>query len=488
MAKKRKSEKRGPILFPRFIGKAQWRTYALFAHSRLILETGQAWEVFEASELAQLLFEQNALTLVHSLLDLPGDWLDVAIAHGDCYCTPDGEPRALKLRGPRGTTRWVIQSSAWGQAFPTLELLEQLAEVSRRAQVGTPTTPGAFGLALLKRSFAEQFGDQWPAHRHRRPPEGICEWMRATCTGARNDLDPRVSDHTISHLKEIDLKNAYGASFARGVPCGHTSGFSRGDVAGYATYYAACRCTLTQPLSYGLFPVRTATTGPAQIIYPTQPGEYPCHLWREEVEFLRARGILVEVGDGVGWWELTTDAARFVSNLETLRDHAPAELKPFFKLALVAAIGRLGMGAVSYLLTDEETPVRVSFDGRAFDLFVETTVNASPESMPHWFYHVLMQCRLALTIEAERWKHAEMWLGENTDAVYLKGEADTSGYTPVEEKASVPSGTWVVESYHDVDLPAVRHFASEKKTTLPGIPREARAAYLQQIRARRAPP
>lgn len=478
-----------PVLFPKFIGKGTWRTLALYHNHELLLESGQRYEIACTDDLAQLLFDLNLLCFVQSILDLPEDWLDLGLEHGDIWCTEDGTPRALRLHGPRNTTRWLAQSDAWGYKAPELEMLSLLRQVFNRAQVGTVTTPGALGIALLKQSWRQQFGDEWRMHRHQRPPEGVCLWLAETCTGARNDFEPEHEKTVFSVLKEIDLKNGYGFAFSQGVPTGASIGFRGGHCAHFATYYAYCEVAIREPLSYGLFPVRRTTASTVETVYPTQPGIYTTTLWKEEIERLRARGLEVVLGGGEGWSEMTQEPALFVQTLEKLRDDAPETLKPFFKLALVTGIGRLGLPSVSYTLTEEETETRVAFDGRAFDLFVQKHVEKRPESMPHWFYYILMKCRLIYSEEAEKWKEQEMLLGGNTDGLYLSSAADLSTYPTQAEKATQPSGTWIAFQYEEVRLPYSRGFISTTKVSLPHIPKDekVRKKYLAKLQEEDVP-
>jgi hypothetical protein len=475
----------GPVLFPKFIRQPRARTLAFWQLGR-VYTLEQAWDCFAFADVLELLFQENLLLFVKSLFDLPEAWLETCIEAGDVFSTEDGTPRACRVQGPRSTTRWIVQSDAWGHTAPSLAMLEELSAVLARARVGTPTTPGALGITLLKESWREQFGDAWPAHRHQRPPEGVCLWLSETCTGARADFDPSHAGTLIPTLHTIDRKNAYGAAFQE-VPSGPSTRFYGGHTGSFATYYATVTCRLRSALAYGLFPVRTAATGSAETVYPTQPGDYQTHLWKEEIEFLQARGIDITLAGGEGWREMTTDTASFVATMEQLRDAAPPALAVYFKRALVAAIGRLGMPSVSHRLSLEETETRVAFDGRATDYFVQQTIEKRPESMPHWFYYVLMKCRLALTQEAESWKQQELLLGTNTDAVFLEAHADTSSYTEEEQKADAPSGTWIVSTHTNVRLPASRHFVSDQKVALPGIPHERRAAYIATLSEDDAP-
>lgn len=456
-----------PILFPPYIGKKICRGLAALFPDFLLLESGERLGFTDEEELVSLLFSENLLTLVESVADLPDALIELAIEHGVVYCTKEGKPRSLKIKGPKNTTRWLIDLSAWGEeATLSLDFLKQLRKLFDLCKVGTPPTSGALGMALLKKNWRDLYGDDWPEHRHRRPPEGVCQELRARGTGARSEVEEEALGALIEQCIELDRKNSYGADLCE-VPTGPTVRFLFGDVAEFACYVGECQVTIAEPLSYGLFPVRVGE----ERIYPTAPGRYTAWLWSPEITFLREQGLTVEVGAGYGWYQMTRDPETFVKLMEKLRDKHP-DLADQIKGALVKTVGRLGMDNKSYQLTQGETDRQVSTNGRVYDWFVEEIIEINRNTMPHWFWYVLMQTRLALTKEALTWQKKEMLLATNTDAVYLSPVADMSLYVKATLKHSVNSGEWSWSTRNALPaqpmFPANRHLISREKRATPG--------------------
>lgn len=456
-----------PVLFPAYIGRRIWRTLACLFPDYLLLESGERLGFSTTEELIHLLFTENLLTFVDGITELPDELIQLAIEHGDVYCTREGQVRSLRLRGKRNTTRWFIDRAAWEQQTLSLEFLQHLRSLFTLAKTGTVNTPGALGMTLLRRSWREQYGDEWKAHRHERPSEGVCQWMREVLTGSRSDLEESARGNLeITACIEIDRKNAFGAELCE-VPTGPTVGFAFGDTESFATYVAQCTVTIGEPLCYGLFPFKDGN----ETVYPTLPGWYETTLFKEEIEFLREEGLTVEVKAGHGWYAMTNDPALFVKTIEQLRDTYP-DLADEWKGALVKTIGRLGMESKSYQLTTEETDIHVSRKGRVYDWFVDTLIDKRPATMPHWFWFILMKARLALTKEAYLWKKKELFLGSNTDAVFLSPQADMQKYALATGKHFLPSGAWSWTTRQALTgqamFPAKRHLVSQNKIARPG--------------------
>lgn len=257
----------------------------------------------------------------------------------------------------------------------------------------------------------------------------------------------------------------------------------------YRIFVADCTVTIPTDQIFGFFPVRGEE---GELIYPISSGRYHTWLWSNQVAMCRRHGLTVDVGDGWGWRETTTDCARFVQEMERLRDAAPTrQIADWVKLCLVAAIGRLNSSPYrSFLAHDGEDEQRIADAGRALDLFLREELDTRPQSMPHWFWYVLSLGMEHLTEEAFIWKKQEMLVATNTDAVLIRKESDVSNYPRKQQMtgqqcmanlSSEPfkSGTWQARKLLRATLPALRHLTAtteqgEKIDKRPGLPREKR--------------
>lgn len=466
----------GPLLFPRYMPNPRRRQLAYLEQGILTLEDGTRFVTSSPEEIADLLYELNTLTFVPSIPKI--QYFDWYIHNGRVWCTKQGTPTSIGLKFPRSSTRWLVSCQAWGYGEPSLDMLHNLRELYQLLEAGVANGPGGLGAAVMKQSWHRQFGDDWMRHRHERPNQYACDDISAHSTGSRSDL---FEEHgPFDELVEIDMKNAFGWALAQPLPTGKCLGFWEAETAReFAIYWAECTVTIHDPLPYGIFPVRTEE----QVLYPTRPGTYQCHLWSNTITRVEEAACSIEIKRGWGWYETTTDCAAFVKQMERFRDQAPAHLKPLIKQVLVAAIGRLGMSSTRHFLSEdgeEGVDEHLAIDGLMTDLFIITERDYHPQSMPHWMWYIFSLVREALEKEAMKWKKQELLVATNVDAVLLKPGQDMSAYPDKEssrpgvdsgELVISPSGTWQKRTLHRVTLPALRHLISDEKTVRPGIPR-----------------
>jgi len=476
------------IYFPEYIPRPHFREMAFLREGQVVTQGGEHFPVASPQEIWDVINREDLSPLfIQEFLGFSNEWLVAFLELGEINCDKRGTPLSQRLLLSDHTTRWIQSCKSWGYQAPGPRFLQTLSTVQHRMGIGSIGSPGAAGLALLSRTWAEQHGwpvrDEeknlvapgWLAHRQPRPNAFLCAQLKERGTGARSELC--TEEKHFSTLIELDIKNAYGAALAGELPAGKESRFFDGLTEGYALWVAECTVTIPQPLCYGLFPVKQD----GQSFYPREPGTYTAWLWNERVEFLREEGLLVDVGDGYGWWESTRDCALFVETMAHLRDTAKTpEEADLYKLCLVAAIGALGMEGPRYVLTREpgDEMHRLCLDSGEVTEYFKKEKKSRAKGMPHWMWCVLERVNCTLTKEAYLWMKQEMLVGTNTDSVLLKPESKISKY-PVKGDSACSSGTWQRRELTTVTLPALRHLLAtgpqgEKIDKRPGIPRSAR--------------
>lgn len=466
------------LLFPTTNGRHIWRRYGMWRDGTLTILDGDTLPAVTAQEIAQVQYDENLILLVDDLMHLP---IEQFLAFTEVNCDKRGTPLSIRITYKGGTTRWIYSIKGWGVVRVSLTFLAELREVHQALDVGTVGSPGGLGMRTLKATWKAQFGDAWWAHRHQRPTEACCGQIRRYGTGSRADLLTDQIKHAA--LIEVDIKNAFGAAMAARLPTGKVGRFfDYGPPACCVIWVAECHVTLAEPLPYGLFPLKVDG---ADTIYPTQPGEYATWLWSCQVELCVRHGLTVQVGDGWGWTETTTDCAAFVRLMEQLRDQASPALAGYFKLCLVAAIGVTGMRPEHHVLSlygEDGVDIRVCADGLATEYFLKTTRDARPKDMPHWMYWILASVQCQLTEEAWTWIQRELLVADNVDAVLLKPEAEPflADY-PAKSEPGTPSGTWRKRTLRDARLPALRHLQAttadgETIDKRPGVAKKGRTS------------
>lgn len=448
------------LLWPRFIGKPVERTLACFDGGLLLDEYEATWEPESADELVTLLFENNLQCYVRQVqtMNFIEDLKELA---QKSYATEKGEVIALRFMNKKRSTRWIISSTSYGQRVPHREWLRGLRADMTHAGVGTPTTVGAMGQALMRKAWKDTYGEEWKQHRHQRPNRIQSRILHDTRVGARSETIDTTA--TYRDAIEIDKKNAYAAA-AELLPTGHTFAVVYGAVSEFIMYYCRCTITITAPLVLGPFPLRR-NDQTEENVYPTQPGTYESWLWHNEVENSRKAGCTVKIHNGMGWLETTTDMSCWVRIVEKLRDNAPNErCKDLMKLAIVAGLGRFGMSDLCHELISEAQRLAGDTDssdrlaegsmGMLTAWWVRSSIDPAPQTMPHWYGWILACMRGWIYEEALPYAQREHLIATNTDAIYVTADADISKY----QKETVKTGEFRIKSYQKLQTPAKRHF------------------------------
>ncbi len=460
-----------PILYPAYIEEQfRERNLAYYADNSITTEQGIVYTIPDFSTLLTTIFEHNLLTFMLQLPTFP--YIEQVIQYGGkVLCSEDGKPLGIRIKGGKNTARWIVSASGWGCDRLSVEWLQLLRQVYQTAQVGTPATPGALGQAMFRQSFKQSHGDNWRQHRHRRPSGPIANKIREESSGARSEVFQLGVVFDVAY--ENDQHNGYGAALAAPQPTGKTFSITGKVAQNYPFYFVKCEVMIHHDMVIGPFPVRVGDKRNRHPVFPCDRGVYVTWLWNREIETTRREGCSVKIISGFAWREATYDFAPFVEAVAQLRDTAPHEVRPFLKLALVAAVGRLGMPSERYSLVAGrdrivgDTPVCDA--GIAYDWWIHQEHDSYPQSMPHMFSHTLMLCRLSLFEMAKRCMQQELnVIATNTDAVITE-KRDATLQVKGEH---VETGEWTALELHNVIVKANRHLDSDEKSVHPGVPKK----------------
>jgi hypothetical protein len=486
-----------PLLWPRYIEKKQQqRTLAYFKNFLLVTEHGLRIEVLDLETFKNQLFAHNLLVSVESVPLFP--FLEEALGkeHVKTHCTEEGIAIGIVFTGQRRSTRWVVSSKSWGYQFVSSDMLAEIRATFTHCQVGTANTAGALGQKLMREAWKREYGlpqyeagecinEGWKGHRHQRPNKMACDCLQAHQTGARSDTFDTINEFDIAF--EIDRKNAYAAAFLE-QPTGHCFRITSGPSPAMLKYFVRCTIEIKERLVLGPFPIRIKDGKNDRPVYPTQPGIYETWGWNDEVTLARSKGCMVVCHEGYGWYEVSRDMECWVRLMSWLRETAPTrEVEQHIKHAIVAGIGRFGMGDTRYELIAEEQvdlekdKLAEGENALAYGWFVHATVEERPMTMPHWFSHTLMQCRIALYKEMLPYAEREQLIATNTDAGIVRADADISAY-PQKGTPGIQTGVFSVKTLLNVTTPAARHLEAidartgERISKRPGIPRSGRGS------------
>lgn len=485
-----------PLLWPKFIEeKYICRTLAYCQNDVLYLEPDHLGKVVgipfpdDGLALVAALFTHNLLCFVSSLAPY---YVAIRKYGGHICCNEDGLATSARIKATNGTTRWLVCSSQFEYAVPSLDMLTELRRLFDHAGVGTLNSFGSVGSAVMRRAWKGAFGTPkytqdddgtrtlvdagWLAHRHQRPPSFACADFYAHSTGARSELLTTLQE--FSSLIEIDEKNSY-LDKLRELPTGRTVRFLWGKVKNFAAWVGHCVITIKEKLNYGIFPFRASPDEPTR--YPTEPGSYSTWAGNRTIDLCLREGCDVAIHDGWGWYALSQEPGAIVELASLLRDSAPdRRTEDLFKICIVAGIGCLGMRPEYYELVEKKLDATdrpaLTDDGFQSTQYIHKIQDTRPASMPHWMQYALEGCRLKLYEMARPFVEAEFAVATNTDAVYVRPEAQPmidlmqikkksdrretgdEGYRPIHPRPG-----------HDtVVVPYPRGLISQEKTTLPG--------------------
>jgi hypothetical protein len=466
-----------PILWPKYIEKKfKTQTLAAFvAPDVIITEQGDHLSASDPTSLILHIFDKNLLLYIRKFPDIP--YLqDLWKLARDIWCDEFGVVRCIIFQGERRTTRMLVAIESWGYLVPTVEVLKELRVTQNYLNVGTPSTPGAAGQALMRYAWKLWYGRAWPEHRHRRPPCPAIDDLRNHAPGPRIEVFSKL---VYKKSWEIDMKNAY-ANFFRQVITGICSRTYKESCLQHLVYFTEVQVTIKTPLPIGFFPIKKDEG----VTYPRDLGVYSVWLWSMQVQFaekyLSNYTQIDYTGCGWGWDEMTNDTECYTLLYEWLRDFVKVAFEKDPKMLEIvekhvktvgqAGIGRFNLPDVHYQIVDEgelgvDKPV-VS-DGSAYNWWIHKTLEQRPTSMPHWFYFVVACCNVAVTRLAL--EYCQHLIAIRTDAVVLDFEADVNCFIDKDTEESIDSGVWCKQLLTNVNIPHKGDLLSDQKIKLQGV-------------------
>ncbi len=477
-------------LYPPFVEKyPTWRRLACWEDGQLLTETGETYSCSTYNDFIDCLFTLKLLLFVPALVtfkyldDLINDTEHAKVMAENKSLGQTKNPRPINARIKKGReTRWIVEYKRWPVPLSGLSFLKTMREAYAHCGVGTPSTPAGLGQALMRKSWHDQYGEDWVEHRHSVPSVMASNFLREHLTGGRVDT-PGIGK-TFDTLLELDMTNAYAAHYMR-----HPTGTAI-SMSGFGswphsfddgTWFARCEVVIKRELALGPFPVRSIHNGEERIIYPTQPGSYACFLWAEQARDCVELGCNIRVAAGYGWHLWTTDNAAWVALVEHLRATASSTyVGSCIKAAIVSGIGRHGMGdTLSYIVSENSAPERATYTvgpGGAYAYFVVQEQLRRQANMTHWFAYTLMQCARSLFWFALPYAQAERLEATNYDAIYISGDTSLEKDIYPDHTGERKTGQWRREELTGVAIPAPRSIISTQKTRRPGVKRDARKA------------
>lgn len=379
-------------MYPAYFDRSNPRRKLFIADGySLFREDWGQFKVHDFAEVADNLFSQNGLAYVDSLADkksFPFLYEALNYPKTEVMCSKDGHPTAIKVVR-KGSSRWIVPTERW-ERHVNSDLLPDMRYLYDFFGITKPT-PGSMGQALIRQSFHERHQSLVSACN-----SIAYDYLRGHGVGGRCDVF-HVGE-TFPVLLDCDMDLAYLAH-CMWLPVGTSHWFVNGHCSPYATYFAECEVIIHEELALGPFPVKRGFKG-GKIIYPTLPGKYTTHIWREQVDAAREAGCTVIVKRGYGWLELA-DSLRAFSRFmaESRRRLRGTTIERDVKKIAVSGLGHFGMGRSFYRLSedpDRDSPAIITDDAMPLAYFIREYEDRTKPSMVHWFNYFIAMTALSL--------------------------------------------------------------------------------------------
>jgi hypothetical protein len=466
-------------MYPEYkFSKPTLRNLRILEGKYLYDEHGVTSEVCSFDDVRNYLFENNTLCFVNDLTDyrsFPFLTDFVSDKKTKVLCDRMGRALAIRVGGYKNETRWIIQGKSWGVGDEQCEyqevtpaFLKAMWDMYEYCNVGMAPTPSSLGNLLMKYIHT------------------IEKLKRQTCISlAAEDYLHKYSfggiiqspgeGQEFERLAKLDMASAYLSKWTV-LPVGSAVPFGYGHCTNFSTYFALCDIEVKRELALGPFPVRKDKG----IVYPTIPGRYQTHLWKEQVDDVIRAGASVQPISGIGWQDLCDDAVQWSKHTYWLRKRADGEfIEQCIKRIAVSAIGRHSSPRRHHYLVVEsdaaidEVPV-LDKDGNPLRMFVREEYDGRSAYMVHWNKHTVMECNretynFALPF-AEQGRLVQVYIDSilavesGRDRDYIKRYSN--------EALSCEPGTWLLEWRHHVHDISANGFRSDEEDRTPGIARK----------------
>lgn len=465
-------------MFPRYFPKKINQRKLLLLEGRNVYDkTGQRLtECDTLGDFSSLLFAQDGMGICKSFTDKKVfPFLSEAVVmHGSSVlCNKKGSALAVKFK-PERSSRWLSSGKTWGYRHVEPCNLSDIENTFTHLGIGAYPTPGSLGMATMLHSWLT-----YGLRKHTMPGGWAEQFVRRYTIGGRVDT-PGLGNY-YEYLAELDMSSAYLSQYMVH-PSGTAIPLVNGFVHSLVTYIAHCTVTIHKELALGPFPRRLPDR---RITYPTLPGKYRVVLWKEQIEDCIEAGCTVSIQGGYGWSAYTADNNYWAWDIYQKRLDSPTEeVEAHVKAAIVAAIGRHGMGRLHRILVPHgkeaelDVPVCNTVDGRGepLDFYVHEIIDPYAANMVHWYSYTLMQCARRLYHLALPYAKQGRLVATNYDSILVIEENECEmylkRYSP-EAKICKP-GELRYQRLHNVKILAPRAIDCDEKTIRPGVPLEMR--------------
>lgn len=465
-------------MFPDYFPK-QFRDRRLVyveTYNTVVDEYQKRYTINTPEALVDYLFDTNSILFLDTFGNDALPFIDFFVDNSlhKVLCNVTGTPSSIRINKGH-EARWVVSApTIWGE-YVSDEFLITMRKLFRHCAVGVRPTPSSVGTSLLRAIWKLSGFSKQTA-----PNVFVQEYLHAHGYGGRCDTPGKGKSY--KSLLELDMSSAYLAHFLK-LPGGTAYGFTGNRCWQFATFFAECKVTIYSELALGPFPVKMRED---VIVYPTLPGIYFTHLWREQIEECLLAGCDVEVKGGVGWRYITDVTDYWCEHMYWLKTLAPTyDVETMVKKTIVSTIGRFGTRGVYYhlvgeSLADPSMPAEITDDMQPRAHYVMPERDYTSPSMVHWFNYCIMQCALTLYRFALPYAEQGRLVMTNYDAVLVVERDETHRYIEKHTLASksVQAGDWRWQRLTNVEILGPRSLRCDQKVVTPGIPEKERESVL----------
>jgi hypothetical protein len=379
-----------------------------------------------------------------------------------------GKPLGVHL-GHAASTRWVVSLENWDEV-PEPEALGRIWDVQKHYGVGYAPTKSSLGSKFSRYIYTSRnLG-------HHTAPSLDCESFIREHGVGQGVATPGVGRYDVLRLMDVH------AAFLRYWyihPTGTAVRFTDESSTEYlATYFARCTVTIHDTLPLGPFPqVGIGEKHQRKVYYPTKPGKYEyIYISKEQVADCREAGCTVNVYEGFGWKEFTTDNIPFARESYLKREvGVPSNAEDTVKAIPLAFMGKQAQGRnlqflVSLERAEEYEPIVVDNEGKPFPYALRTTTNHASALMIHWWWYTVTECNRAVYNFALKFAKQGRLVAIDYDSIMVLDGPDGFEYYQKYTIAEVfaHAGDWKWRLLHNVNVIGDRTFESDELTHKPG--------------------
>lgn len=412
----------------------------------------------------------QSVTAFHNL-DLV---VDLARQRVKVLANRKGEPNLLRIPGSKEGTRWIVESENWGVREASPGGVRYISDFIDWYGVGFKPTPGSLGRELMRLTWQRE-----RLKKHTSPGLACEDFLRKNASGGIVQTPGKGTKY--DELLMLDMGSAWLSRYVLH-PTGTAIPFQDGCdyLEEFFTYFAKCTVYVKEVLPLGPFPKRTGKFEGKRVTYPTEPGVYKdIFLWREQVSDCRRAGCLVQVHNGYGWREYTTDNfywAKDSYDKRILAERDSGDFAGLCKRVITAAVGGHARPRDSYYLTLEgsyeqgDEPVIVGDE--CTDLWLRKEFNSSAALMVHWYYYTIAMCNSHVYQFALPFAKEGRLVQIDYDSVLIIEKDERHQYIKREyaKHFDLPPGTWLWMLLHNVHDIKDRSFRSDELSKTPGEP------------------